>query len=400
MTGLLDGVRVLDLTNVIAGPLCSYNLALLGAEVVKVEMPGSGDLARKMGAAPELGRAGMGVSFLAMNAGKRSMTLNLKSPAGCDVFLRLVDTADVVLENFRPGTMARLGLGAELLRQRNPRLIYCAVSGFGQTGPLAARASYDQIVQGFCGLMSLTGSTETAPLRAGYVVCDTAAALTAAFAVVAALFRRGRTGEGAELDVSMLDSALASMAAWPVVNWLNTGTEPLPLGNESHTAAPSGTFATADAPLNIVSNEQSQFERLCAAIAAPELLDDPRFADRDSRLRHRAALRTELERRLAGAGAAVWEERLAAAGVPVGPILSVAEAVAHPQVIARGVIHELDAPALGRRVRVPGAGFHIDGAAAVPASPPPLLGAETEQILRDLGCDAAEIAALAANGDI
>ena len=198
----------------------------------------------------------MGVSFLTMNAGKRSMTLNLKSLAGRDVFLRLVDTGDVVLENFRPGTMARLGLGADVLRARNPRLSYCAVSGFGQTGPLSGRASYDQIVQGFYGLMSPTGSAETAPLRAGYVVCDTTAALTAAFAVVAALFRRGQTGEGAELDVAMLDSALASMASWPVANWLNTGTAPQPLGNESHTAAPSETFANADAPLNIVNNEQ------------------------------------------------------------------------------------------------------------------------------------------------
>lgn len=400
MSRLLDGVRVIDLTNVIAGPLCSYNLALLGAEVIKVEVPGTGDLARKMGAVPELGRRGLGVSFLAMNAGKQSITLNLKSPRGRELFLRLVATGDVVLENFRPGTMDRLGLGAGTLRRSNPRLVYCAVSGFGQTGPLAGRASYDQIVQGFCGLMRLTGNADTAPQRAGYVVCDTTAALTAAFAVVAALYRRTLTGEGAVLDVAMLDSALASMASWPVANWLNAGAVPMPLGNESHTSAPSGTFATADAPLNIVNNEQNQFERLCTAIEAPELLADPRFVDRDARLRHRGELRAALEQRLAAGSAAEWEARLAAGGVPVGPVLSVAEAVAHPQVAARGVLHELDAPALGRKLRVAGAGFQVDGTPPAPATPPPVLGEQTEQILRRLGCEEAEIAALRASGDI
>jgi CoA:oxalate CoA-transferase len=173
MTLPLHGVRVLDLTNVIAGPLASYQLALLGAEVIKVEVPGTGDLSRKMGADPELGRRQMGASYLAMNAGKKSITLNLKHARGKQVFRALVADADVVLENFRPGTMERLGLGADVLRAVNPRLVYCAISGFGQTGPLAQRASYDQIIQGYCGLMSLTGDADTAPMRAGLVVCDT-----------------------------------------------------------------------------------------------------------------------------------------------------------------------------------------------------------------------------------
>jgi len=201
----LAGIRVLDLSNVIAGPLASYQLALMGAEVIKVEVPGVGDLSRKMGADLAAGRAQMGTSYLAFNSNKKSIALNLKSERGKSVFRRLVSGADVVLENFRPGAMERLGLSAAALRALNPRLIYCAVSGFGQTGPLAERASYDQIIQGYCGLMALTGEPETAPVKAGLVVCDTTAAITAAFAIAAALVRRNATGEGETIDVSMLD---------------------------------------------------------------------------------------------------------------------------------------------------------------------------------------------------
>src|SRR5688572_25271260 len=208
----LHGVRVLDLTNVIAGPLASYQFAMLGAEVIKIEVPGVGDLARKMGSDPELGARQMGASFLALNSGKRSITLNLKEERGKDVFKRLVRDADVVLENFRPGTMKKLALDYEVLKGVNPSLVFCAVSGFGQEGPLAQRPSYDQIIQGFCGIMSLTGDEQTAPTRAGYVVCDTMAAMTAAFAVAAALYRRQKTGEGEMIDVSMLDASLATMA--------------------------------------------------------------------------------------------------------------------------------------------------------------------------------------------
>ena len=271
---LLDGVRVLDLTNVIAGPLASYQLASLGAEVIKVEVPGIGDLSRKMGADPELGKRQMGASFLAMNAGKKSITLNLKHARGKELFRKLAADADVVLENFRPGTMQRLGLGPDVLRAINRRLIYCAVSGFGQTGPLAQRASYDQIIQGFCGLMSLTGDADTAPMRAGLVVCDTTAAITAAFAIAAALFRRASTGEGEVIDVAMLDCALGSMTSWMLSNFLNAGHLPHPLGNHSHTSAPSGTFRTRDGVINLVNNEQKQFEATCDALELPELKAD------------------------------------------------------------------------------------------------------------------------------
>ncbi|HKN09481.1 MAG TPA: CoA transferase, partial [Pseudomonadota bacterium] len=321
MTKPFAGVRVLDLTNVIAGPLATYQLALLGAEVIKVEVPGVGDLARKMGADPELGKRQMGASYLAMNAGKKSITLNLKSARGKEIFGQLVETADVVLENFRPGAMARLGLAAETLRARNKRLIYCAISGFGQTGPLAERASYDQIIQGYAGLMALTGDADTAPMRAGLVVCDTTAAITAAFAIAAALFRRASTGEGEVIDVSMLDASLASMTSWMISNHLNAGHIPKPLGNHSHTSAPSGTFRTRDGVINLVNNEQKQFAATCAVLGLPELARDPRFAERDDRMRNQAVLQALLEARLAEATSAEWEARLGAAGVPVGPVL-------------------------------------------------------------------------------
>ena len=199
----LDGVRVVDLTNVLSGPFCTYQLALLGADVIKVEAPGGGDLARQLGADPELNKIGMGASFLAQNAGKRSVALDLKSPRGKDAFRRLVSTADVLVENFRPGVMARLGLGHESLAALRPPLVYCAISGFGQDGPLRDNPAYDQIVQGLSGVMSVTGDAASAPLRVGYPVADTIGGLTAAFAISAALLRAARTGKGEFIDVSI-----------------------------------------------------------------------------------------------------------------------------------------------------------------------------------------------------
>ena len=400
MRPLLHGVRVLDLTNVIAGPLASYQLALLGAEVIKVEVPGIGDLSRKMGADAELGRRQMGASYLAMNSGKKSITLNLKSGRGKDVFRRLVADADVVLENFRPGAMERLGLGAAALRAVNARLIYCAVSGFGQTGPLAQRASYDQIIQGYCGLMSLTGDADTAPMRAGLVVCDTTAAITAAFAIAAALFRRAATGEGEVIDVAMLDCALGSMTSWMVSNYLNAGHVPHPLGNHSHTSAPSGTFRTGDGVINLVNNEQKQFEATCDALEMPELKTDLRFRGRDDRMRNQKELQAVLEARLAQAGSAEWEARLSAAGVPVGPVLTVPQIAEHEQLRARGLVQSVHAPSIGRDIQVAGLGFHLGGQPVPVATPPPTLGEHTEEVLHHVGYSPADIAALRAEGVI
>ncbi|GLZ31894.1 CoA transferase [Lentzea sp. NBRC 105346] len=374
---LLDGIRVLDLTNVLAGPFAGYQLALFGADVVKVEVPGTGDLARQLGADPELNARLLGASFLAQNGGKRSVEVDLKSAAGQERFRRLVRTADVVLENFRPGVLARLGFPWSTLRQLNPGLVYCAISGFGQTGPMRDRPAYDQVIQGLAGMMSVTGTSDAAPLRAGYPIADTMGGLAAAFAVCAGLVQRRRTGEGCFLDVSMLETAITALG-WAVSNYLIAGQEPTPLGNENATAAPSGTFRTLDGELNIAANKQEQFETLCRLVDRGDLIDDPRFALREDRKTHREALRDELEHALATRSAAEWEKTLSAAGVPAARVLTV------PQALELVDTHELPFPGdPDRTIRVLGNGIRVDGVPSAPTAPPPLLG-EHNHLLEEL----------------
>lgn len=394
MSGFLEGLRVLDLTNVLAGPFCCHQLAHLGAEVIKVEVPGSGDLARQLGADAELNAKRMGVSFLAQNPGKRSITLNLKQAAGREAFLKLVATAEVVVENFRPGVMERLGVGFEVLKQTRPGLVYCAISGFGQDGPARDLPAYDQIIQGLSGVMSITGEAETAPYRVGYPVADTIGGLTAAFAIAGALARRDRSA-ATFIDVAMLEATLATMG-WVVSNYLIAGREPAPLGNENFTASPSGTFRTGEGLLNIAANKQEQFEAVCRVLDRPELAGDPRFAERQGRLDHRAALKAELEEALATKSAAAWEQELNAAGVPAGRVLTVPEALAHPQVRDRGMIGTFEqVPGVGRDIRVLRTGFKVDGAAPRVEAPPPELGQDTEALLEELGYSRDDIARLA-----
>jgi crotonobetainyl-CoA:carnitine CoA-transferase CaiB-like acyl-CoA transferase len=389
----LDGVRILDLTNVLAGPYCTYHLMLLGAEVIKIEMPGRGDLARRLGPDPELNRSLLGASFLAQNAGKKSVELDLKNDGDRATFEELVTHADVLVENFRAGVLARMGFPWERLSLINPVLVYCAISGFGQTGPMSQAPAYDQIIQGLSGMMSVTGTPDTVPLRVGFPVADTVGGLSAALAVTAALAGRRRDGKGRFLDVSMLEASLSAMG-WAVSNYLVSGVEPQPMGDQNATAAPSGTFDTADGPLNIAANRQEQYETLCRLVDRPDLITHPRFADRETRKQHREELNAELNDALRRRPAAEWERILSAAGVPAARILTVAQAVSVDQLAGRGFVAEVPFPAgtpqaavddAGGTLRVSGSGVLFDGEPLTPPAPPPALGehnAELPELLR------------------
>ena len=384
MTDLLAGIRVLDLTNVLAGPYCAYQLALLGADVIKVEAPRGGDLARQLGASPELNQAGMGASFLAQNAGKRSVVLDLKQEADRDRFLDLVASADALVENFRPGVMDRLGLGYASLKEVRSGLVYCAISGFGQSGPMRDNPAYDQIIQGLSGIMSITGTPETAPLRVGYPVADTLGGLVGAFAIAAALVKQKTSGEGAFLDVSMLECTLSALG-WPVSNYLTAGVEPRPMGNENMTAAPSGAFRTGEGLLNIAANKQEQFVTLCGLIGRPELAADPRFAERETRKQHRAALKELIEEALESASAALWEEKLNRAGVPAGRVLTIPQVLDERQVTERGMTTRFQGlPCMDTPLTVVRGGFMVDGVAPVPTRAPPALGEHMDEVFTDL----------------
>ena len=400
MTNALAGIRVLDLTNVLAGPFCSYQLGLLGAEVIKIEMPKTGDLARQLGADASLNAQLMGASFLAQNGGKKSVTVNLKSEDGKAVLRRLVEIADVLVENFRPGVMNRLGLGYDDLRKLKPSLVYCAISGFGTEGPMKNAPAYDQIVQGLSGVMSITGDDVCAPMRVGYPVADTIGGITGAFAICGALVRRGSTGEGSFIDLSMLDSILATMG-WVVSNYLIAGVSPLPMGNSNFTAAPSGTFKTGHGLLNIAANKQEQFEALASAVGRPDLIHDSRFANRENRKKNRGALTVELESALRASSANEWEMILNRIGVPAGRVLSVPEALENEQIEHRGLLQTFDAVAgIDRPITLTRAGFKLLGADPAVASPPPRLGEHTEEVLRDVGYSETDIASLRAAGAI
>ena len=391
----LEGVRVIDLTAVISGPLCSYQLAMLGANVVKIEVPGIGDIARRLGPDEALNKKLMGVSFWALNAGKKSITLNLKHERGREILRRLLRDADVVVENYRPGTMKKLGFDYPALKQINPGIVYCAISGFGQEGPLSRRPSYDQIIQGLSGIMSVTGDKRSAPTRAGYVVCDTMVSMAAAFAISSALYRQQKTGKGEMIDASMLDATLATMPAWLTSAYLNAGKVPMPLGNDNPASSPSGTFRTGDGFLNIVCNDNKQYEALCDTIGRPELKTDPRFTERPFRVTNRNELKPLLEEALQAKSAKEWDKLLNDAHVPAGLILTLPEILAHPQIESRELVKRFrNVDGINRDVAVTRLGFRLSEDQPDTDLPPPQLGANTEEVLRGIGYTAQDIAEL------
>ncbi len=395
MSKLLEGVRVLDLTNVLAGPFCCHQLVHMGAEVIKVEVPGRGDLARQLGADTELNDRNMGVSFLAQNAGKKSITVNLKSDKGRELFKSLVETCDVLVENFRPGVMKRLGVGYDELKRIRPELIYCAISGFGQDGPWVHRPAYDQIIQGASGVMSVTGNGESGPLRVGYPVADTAGGMTAAFAIAAALNSRPR---GVLLDVSMLESVLATMG-WAVSNHLIAGVAPRSHGNENMTSAPSGAFQAQDGLINIAANKDQQWQLLAQHLGLDELLTMPKFATREDRKTNRMDLKRRLETVLATRPARAWAKELNRIGVPAGAVLTVPEVLNMPQVADRGFLTWFeDVPGTERDIELVSTGIKLDGKAPTAATPPPMLGQDNEQIWAELGYSSQDVRRLTQDG--
>jgi formyl-CoA transferase len=394
--GALTGVRVLDLTNVLSGPFCTLHLALLGAEVVKIENPKAGDLARVLGNVPKLNKMLMGTSFLAQNANKKSVTLNLKAPEGKEVFKKLVAKADVVVENFRPDVMPRLGLGYPVLCAINSRIVYCGISGFGQSGPDAEKPAYDQIIQGLSGAMDVNGDERLHPLRAGFPVCDTVGGLNAAFAILAALYHRERTGEGQMIDVALLDSIMP-LLGWVAANLLIGGQPPVPMGNDNFTAAPSGSFATLDGHVNIAANKQEQWEALTDVLGVAPLKTDPRFQQRDERKKNRKELTPLLEEKLKQKPTAHWVEALNARDVPSGDILSLDAALGQAQVRHRQALHSVQVDEIGE-VKLFGLTARLSRTPGTITSPPPRLGAHTEEVLLSLGYTKDDVGALKERG--
>ncbi|MGD0879715.1 MAG: CaiB/BaiF CoA-transferase family protein [Anaerolineales bacterium] len=386
---LLEGIRVLDLTNVLSGPFATLHLALLGADVIKIENPDGGDLARKLGNVPKYNQKLLGTSFLAQNANKKSLTLNLKSEQGKDIFRKLVETSDVVVENFRPGVMARLGFSYEELLKLNPKIIYCAISGFGQTGPDACKPAYDQIIQGLSGVMAINGDERLNPLRSGFPVCDTVGGMNAAFAIMAALYHREHTGEGQFIDIALLDSIMPLMG-WVAANLLIGGQQPVLLGNDNFTAAPSGMFRTQDGYINIAANQQQQWEDLADELGLPELKTDPRFQDRDIRKSNRTLLTPLLEEKLSANTTSHWVEVLNAKGIPSGAVIGLGAALDSEQARHRQVIADVQQPGIGN-IKIFNMTAKFSKTPAQIETPPPFLSEHTNKILAELGYTVVEI---------
>ena len=375
----LRGIRVLDLTRVLAGPFCSMMLGDMGAEVIKVEEPGKGDDTRTW--PPFSG--GESTYFMSVNRNKKSLTLNLKAPEGRRILRRLCRRADVLLENFRPGTMARLGLGYESLKRLNARLVYCAISGFGESGPEAGRPGYDLIVQGESGLMDLTGFPDGPPAKVGTSIADLVAGIEACHGVVLALYARKKTGKGQKVEVGMLD-VTASLLTYQAGIYFGTGQRPTRRGNQHPTIVPYEVFKTADAYLTVGVANNSLWERFCQALDRPELAKDPRFDTEAKRVEARALLIPLLDAIFRTRPAEEWLGRLDKGGVPAGRIKSVAEVCESAHLKDRGMIVSLPHPKAGI-VKVLGVPIRLEATPGRLTAPPPLLGQHTEEILTRLG---------------
>jgi len=388
MSKPFTGVRILDFTRYLAGPYGTYQLALLGADVIKLESH-DGDESRHLLISKEWADRKMASSFLAVNANKRSITLDVRKHGAVDIVKRLVTTADVVWENFRPGVMERLGLGYDALAAINPRLIYCAVSGFGHTGPERTTAAFDGKLQAMSGIMSITGDPAGGPMRAGFALCDTIGGMTAALAVSSALYQRTHTGRGQFVDVAMLDAALAFIPG-PVSEYTVAGIEQKQIGNGSVSRKPTAhRFRAGSGYIVLAVLTDKQFASLMRTIGRADALDDPRFRDWRARTDNDKALREVIETALATDEPKSWEARLTAADVPCSVVWKIDEITRHPQLDSRDVLQTI--PTRYGPMRLVGAGFRLAHGSPSIEREPPTLGEHTDEVLREVGYTPAEI---------
>jgi crotonobetainyl-CoA:carnitine CoA-transferase CaiB-like acyl-CoA transferase len=390
----LEDVKVLDLTHALAGPFCTTMLADFGAQVIKLEPPGAGDIARGWGAQLPGGETAY---FVSLHRGKRGIVIDLKKPEGKELFFRLVEKSDVVLENYRVGALARLGLDYQAARKRNPAIIYCSVSGFGQDGPYRERAALDLILQAESGMISVTGEPGTHGTRAGVSIADMTAGMYCAYAVMLALRVKDRTGEGQQVDISMMEGQLALLGT-QIANYFADGKVPQPMGNAYSVVVPYQTFHTKTRDLALAIAGEKLWKKFCPVIGCPELLDDPRYRNTVERSRHRDTLIPALQAAFLTRSYEEWEALLLANDIPVGAINTLAQVVEHPQVKARQSLRDVDHPAVGR-VRVVGSPVRLSKTPALEPTPSPVLGQHTREVLKDvLGLSAEEIAKLEAAG--
>ena len=397
MASALDNVKVVDLTRTLAGPFCTMHLGDMGADVIKVEEPETGDETR--GWTPFWN--GVGSHFLSFNRNKRSLALNLKKKEGVEIVLGLAAKADVMVESFRTGALDRMGLGYEAVRRVNSRIVYCSISGYGQKGPMAGKAAYDGAIQAASGMMSVTGTPDSGPLRVGYMSVDIPTGLTAAFAIASALFRRGHTGMGQHLDVAMLDCAMTLLNP-NIARYLMTGLTTERMGNASPTNQGTGdTWATKDGHIQMTVITDAMTAKMCAAFERADLAKDPRFATTEGRVEYKAEIKLIIGEILATKTTAEWIASLGPAGVPVAPVHSIEQLMAFPQLDHRGVMMTMPAPpGMDGEIKAVGAGFHASNGEPEGRSPGPLLGQHTNEVLTEIGFDDSAIKSFHENGVI